>query len=164
MEQTGNSFGFVSTEVGINNNSTYITGIGAEAGSSYTGATTNSYDTAFGMRASTTKNIYGIYDMSGGTWEYVMGTKNKTLTGTGFNSLPNEKYYNNYTTSSYQGHALTETQGWYQDIYQFDRLGWFMRGSLVALTTQMGIFSVMIESDPSSNISVRTTRMVVTNE
>ena len=33
MEQTGNSFGFVSTEVGINNNSTYITGIGAEAGS-----------------------------------------------------------------------------------------------------------------------------------
>ena len=39
MEQTGNSFGFVSTEVGINNNSTYITGIGAEAGSSYTGAT-----------------------------------------------------------------------------------------------------------------------------
>ena len=196
MEQSNNSFGFVSsevdphmsknnewgavaylthsiygrctssttcTEIGINNNTSYKTGYGAPAGSS-SSVTNGAYNTSLGKDASTTKNIYGIYDMSGGTWEYVMGTKNKTLTGTGFNSLPNEKYYNNYTTSSYQGHALTETQGWYQDIYQFDRLGWFMRGSLVALTTQMGIFSVMIESDPSSNISVRTTRMVVTNE
>ena len=151
------------TEVGINNNTSYKTGYGAPAGSS-SSVTNGAYNTSLGKDASTTGNIYGIYDMSGGTWEYVMGTKNKTLTGTGFNSLPNEKYYNNYTTSSYQGHALTETQGWYQDIYQFDSLGWFMRGSLVALTTQLGIFSVMIESDPSSNISVRTTRMVVTNE
>ena len=151
------------TEIGINNNSNFITGRGAPAGSDPS-TTSAAYNTTLGKNASTTNNIYGIYDMSGGTWEYVMGTKNKTLTGTGFNSLPNEKYYNNYTTSSYQGHALTETQGWYQDLYDFGKPGWFMRGSLVALTTQMGIFSVMIESDPSFNISVRTTRMVVTNE
>ena len=33
----------------------------------------NKYDTKKGMLASTTGNITGIYDMSGGTWEYVMG-------------------------------------------------------------------------------------------
>ena len=30
--------------------------------------------------ASTTGNIYGVYDMSGGSWEYVMGIYNN---GTG---------------------------------------------------------------------------------
>ena len=34
---------------------------------------TNSYESAKGVLASTTGNITGIYDMSGGNWEYVMG-------------------------------------------------------------------------------------------
>ena len=59
-------------EVGINNNNGYITGCGATAGSSAS-STCNKYDTTTGMLASTTQNIYGIYDMSGGSWEYVMG-------------------------------------------------------------------------------------------
>lgn len=33
----------------------------------------NPYNTSKGMLASTTGNISGIYDMSGGNWEYVMG-------------------------------------------------------------------------------------------
>ncbi len=34
---------------------------------------TQLYNTSIGYLASTTKNITGIYDMSGGSWEYVMG-------------------------------------------------------------------------------------------
>ena len=37
------------------------------------GTSCNSYNTEEGQRASTTGNVYGVYDMSGGTWEYVMG-------------------------------------------------------------------------------------------
>ena len=195
MEQTGNSFGFVSTEVdthmsknnewgavayltqsiygrcinstsctevGINNNSTYITGIGAEAGSSYTGATTNSYDTAFGMRASTTGNKYGIYDMSGGAWDYVMGSYSKTIGSSGFTSstFPNDKYFNNYTTSSYQGHALTETNGWYNDNFGIvvSSSPWFSRGSQYSNSTSAGVFSSYPQNGTAySNISARFT-------
>ena len=61
------------SEVGINNNSNYKTGYGAPAGSSSSSSTTNTYNTTRGMNASTTGNIYGVYDMSGGAYEYVMG-------------------------------------------------------------------------------------------
>ena len=37
------------------------------------------YNTSLGKDASTTKNIYGIYDMSGGAYEYVMGVYNKAI-------------------------------------------------------------------------------------
>ena len=150
------------TEVGINNNSTYITGIGAEAGSSYNGATANSYDTTFGMRASTTGNIYGIYDMSGGAWEYVMGSYSKTIGSSGFTSstFPNDKYFNNYTTSSYQGHALTETNGWYNDNFGIvvSSSPWFSRGSQYSNTTSAGVFSSYPQNGTAySNISARFT-------
>ena len=154
------------TEVGINNNSTYITGIGAEAGSSYTGATADSYDTAFGMRASTTGNIYGIYDMSGGAWDYVMGSYSKTIGSSGFTSstFPNDKYFNNYTTSSYQGHALTETNGWYNDNFGIvvSSSPWFSRGSQYSNSTSAGVFSSYPQNGTAySNISARFT---LTNE
>ena len=148
------------TEVGINNNSTYITGIGAEAGSSYTGATVDSYDTAFGMRASTTGNIYGIYDMSGGAWDYVMGSYSKTIGSSGFTSstFPNDKYFNNYTTSSYQGHALTETNGWYNDNFGIvvSSSPWFSRGSQYSNSSSAGVFSSYPQNGTAySNISAR---------
>ena len=154
------------TEVGINNNSTYITGIGAEAGSSYNGATANSYDTTFGMRASTTGNIYGIYDMSGGAWEYVMGSYSKTIGSSGFTSstFPNDKYFNNYTTSSYQGHALTETNGWYNDNFGIvvSSSSWFSRGSQYSNSSSAGVFSSYPQNGTAySNISARFT---LTNE
>ena len=199
MEQTGNSFGFVSTEVdthmsknnewgavayltqsiygrctnstlcveiGINNNSTYKTGYGAAPGASSTSSTTNTYDTNLGMKASTTGNIYGIYDMAGGLFEYVMGVYNKTTGSSGFTTttFPNEKYYNNYTATTYQGHALTETQGWYNDIYSFvgSSFPWFVRGATVANVDNNGIFSAY-GNDGGSN-GYRPTRFTLTNE
>jgi len=73
--------------VRINNNLSYLTGYGAvkEPTCGYTESNeecnqygtssdiTLPYNTATGYLASTTSNITGIYDMSGGSWEYVMG-------------------------------------------------------------------------------------------
>ena len=59
-------------EVYINNSSDYITGnAGNTASASSTTGVTNAYHTQTGQKASTTGNIYGIYDMSGGNWERV---------------------------------------------------------------------------------------------
>ena len=150
-------------EVGINNNSGYITGIGAAPGTSNTSSTTNTYDTTVGMEASTTSNIYGIYDMNGGAWEYVMGVYNKTISSSGFASLPNEKYYNNYT-ATYQGHALTETAYWYSDNASFVNLNlpWFRRGGYHSDGMKAGVFNFDDVNGGSSPYA--SSHFVITNE
>ena len=196
MEQVGNSFGFVSseidthmsknnewgavaylthsiygrctssttcTEIGINNNSIYITGYGAPAGSAKN-VTNGTYDTTLGKEASTTKTIYGIYDMSGGSWEYVMGVYTNTIGESGFSSLPDTKYYNNYTETSYTGHALTETKNWYSDFaYVVDSSApWFIRGGYYSNSAIAGVFSFSYNNGSSnSNYS---SRLVISNE
>ena len=63
-------YGKETEEVYINNSSDYITGnAGATASNISAPGITNVYNTANGQKASTTGNIYGIYDMSGGAWE-----------------------------------------------------------------------------------------------
>ena len=198
MEQTGNSFGFVSsevdthmsknnewgavayltqsiygrctnsttcTEVGINNNTSYITGIGDKPSSTASSVKTNTYNTISGKNASTTGNIYGIYDMSGGAWDYVMGVYNKTIKSSGFSSLPNEKYYNNYTGTSYTGHAISETKGWYNDqsfsVY-FSVSPWFIRGCYYDDGELSGMFAFYGSSGINGNNSA--SRFVITNE
>ena len=196
MEQAGNSFGFVSSEidthmsknnewgavayltqsihgrctnsttcseVGINNNSGYLTGYGAPAGSNDS-VTNGAYDTSLGKAASTTNNIYGIYDMSGGAYEYVMGVYTNTIGESGFSSLPDTKYYNNYTETSYTGHALTETKNWYSDSAGFVNSinPWFMRGGNYGNGTYAGVFYFSINDGNSySNYS---SRLVISNE
>ena len=217
MEQTGNSFGFVSsevdthmsknnewgavayltqsiygrctssttcTEVGINN-SNDITGYGAPAESEYN-VTNGAYNTTLGKDASTTGTIYGIYDMSGGAFEHVMGvladTNGKPRSGnsssynSGFTGMlsdgttytgvffPNSKYYNLYTESSYTGHALTETKTWYSDSFYFvtTSLPWFKRGGANGSSTSAGMFSVDY-GNGSSNFNF-SSRLVITNE
>ena len=129
------------TEVGINNNVNKQTGYGAPAGSN-TSVATGTYNMTSGKDASTTKTIYGIYDMSGGANEYVMGVYNKTIGSSGFNSLPDEKYYNNYTVTSYSGHALTETQEWYWDSagYVESSYPWYSRGGTFVDSSNAGVF------------------------
>ncbi len=65
-------------EVTINNCDSYITGIGGDSVSAdmYSSTCTtsaNKYNGTKGVLASTTGNITGVYDMSGGAWEYTMG-------------------------------------------------------------------------------------------
>ena len=152
------------TEVGINNNSGYITGYGAPAGSNSSVAN-GAYDTTLGTNASTTGNIYGIYDMSGGGWDYVMGVYNKSIANSGFSSLPDTKYYNNYTGTSYTGHALTETKNWYNDIAYFFASNtdpWFKRGGYYDDNKTSGIFNFDYYN---GNLHSRfSTRFVITNE
>ena len=65
-----------NSEVWINNNSNYITGQAGDSVSASSSSTTNAYTTENGVKASTTGNVYGIFDMSGGAWEYVAGYVN----------------------------------------------------------------------------------------
>ena len=150
------------TEVGINNNNGYKTGYGAPARSSDS-VTNGAYNTTLGKDASTTKNIYGIYDMSGGVLEYVMGVYNKTIKSSGFSSLPNEKYYNNYTETTYTGHALTETAGWYSDGTGFvgNRSPWFRRGGDYNNGAIAGVFLFSHGDGDSFSYS---SRLVISNE
>ena len=98
----------------VNNSSTYIIGNagGSQDATSATG-TTNAWNTANGVKASTTHNVYGIYDMSGGAWEYVSAYY-KNGSNSYINSLTSaaDKYvdrYNGTYTSSNKGDAVYET-------------------------------------------------------
>ena len=151
MRETGNKYGFATTdethmmknmewgavtylshskyginkEVAINSANTLTTGCGPQsAGSTSSGATCNSYTTTLGQSASTTGNVYGVYDMSGGAHEYVMGNMvysngqqmsgssaaennfNSAFTGylgndkttfTGTYAFPSKRYYDKYS-------------------------------------------------------------------
>ena len=157
------------TEIGINNKQGHITGYGAPVGSNYS-TSNGTYETSLGKDASTTGTIYGIYDMSGGAWEYVMGVYNKTIAISGFSSLPDEKYYNNYTGTSYIGHALTETASWYSgnNIFVNSSSSWFGRGGGPGYTNKINNLFKFESSDGNTNDNSYTfmsysTRFVITN-
>ena len=109
----GRCSGGSCTEVTINNCNTSITGIGGDTVSAAASSTTcttdaNKYNGAKGVLASTTGNVYGVYDMSGGSEEYVMGNMSSTAdtytfysSNAGFSSswysnYGNQKYINTY--------------------------------------------------------------------
>ena len=138
------------TEIGINNNSNYITGCGATSGSS-SSTTCNTYNTSNGVLASTTFNIYGAYDMNGGAHESVManlisndGTtmisgnttsetsgyagklynSGKYTSVTGLN-YPNAKYYNKYSFSTdYTSRTNSKLGEAVKEVYNGSR-GWY---------------------------------------
>ena len=70
-------------EVWINPNGNFTTGCAGSSVDAYEPSSCNQWNTPTGVNASTTGNIYGIYDMSGGAWEYVMG--NMANSSGGFN-------------------------------------------------------------------------------
>ena len=89
--------------------------------------------------ASTTGNITGVYDMAGGSVEYVMGNYNNTIGDSGFTTLPDRKYYDKYTTTNLRtacnggicyGHGLSEVSNWYGDYFNLVNASdpWFLRG------------------------------------
>ena len=146
-------------KIGINNNSNFITGCGAAAGS-YSSTTCNAYNTTTGMLASTTQNIYGVYDMSGGAYEYTMGNmvsedgKTMLVGDSGFDTYPAEKYYDKYSYSvngdelqrSKLGDGIKEiyagSYGWYNNeifVTYFDS-SWFLRGGGYEYGSSAGVF------------------------
>ena len=103
----------INTEVRINNNSNYITGYAATDNADETkfpgtygtdNSVTLPYNTSTGYKASTTGNITGIYDISGGAWEYMSTIQNEAYGNSGFNATTlktyNNKYYDEYDKNS----------------------------------------------------------------
>ena len=171
----------VNSEVYINNSSGFYTGrSGGNVGGStpingtYTDQTSTTQSNTYGFYtwdgyllnyntntksstrdlskvASTTGNITGVYDMSGGAWEDVMGNYNNTAASSGFSKFPVSKYYDLYTSTSSLtacnggvcfGHALSETQSWYRDDAVFVSSGspWFSRGGDYSNWVYAGVF------------------------
>ena len=124
-------YGLGTTDIAVNTNSSFYTG----------GGQSDAYKT--NVAQSTTGNIYGVYDMSGGAIEMVMGNYNDTIINAGFSSMPAAKYYDKYTIKTGKtGDATTETSGWYGDsaYFPFPRVPWFTRGGDYNLGTNAGVF------------------------
>ena len=137
-------YGLNGDEIGINTNSRYKTGIGNNGGSAY--------NTDVGKNSSTTKNVYGIYDMSGGAYEYVAacytGYTNELTANTDTAYI--NKYidvYESYNSPRF-GDAVLETSSrssgstsWFSDSSGFVlsyspvflRGGYYVDGSLAGL-------------------------------
>ena len=135
-------------EIYQNKSDKYITGCsyGAPSNANTDYGCQYTYDVNIsGTGASTTGTIYGIYDMSGGGWEYMMGnyapggrkySGKNTRYHSGYTGLLEDgsvytgkswledKYYNFYISDNSLtacggkaciSHALNETAGWYSD-------------------------------------------------
>ena len=89
-----------------------------------------SYETKEGMDTSTTGTIYGIYDMNGCAWEFVMGTNKVTSLNVNV-KIPEERY-DNYKDVGILGDLTTEdgTMGWYGANAKFVTASqnWLVRG------------------------------------
>ena len=163
-------------EVWINNNSGYTTGCAGDSVSAAESTLCNAWNTATGVNASTTGNIYGIYDMSGGAWEYVMG--NMLTVDNVFNSRlslmeePESKYYNAYVygndindySRGYLGDATKEVWSWYNDASYFpvEEFPWFGRGGAYKYAEEAGMFRFYRRTGDQTSIS--TWRVVLTAE
>ena len=110
--------------------------------------------TGKGVGASTTGTIYGVYDMSGGAWEYVMGNYNDIVANSGFSEplTLESKYYDKYTSNNTSlacngseciSHGLSETSGWYNDYHNMisEEYTWMLRGGSYSHSTAAGVFN-----------------------
>ena len=121
-----------------------------------------------GVNASTTGNQYGVYDMSGGAWEYVMGVQkdssgNVQVGSSGFSTstLPDSKYYDLYDYQANDGVGYTRyhlgdatrevlkdtsSQGqnaWWSDYSYniYSSLSWVGRGGYYRDGSGAGVFN-----------------------
>lgn len=161
----------INGEVRRNNQSDYITGCGALTQNA--AARVSNCDNKYAYQVttfpqSTSGNVTGIFDMSGGAYEYVMGHYGNTTSysSSGFSAtypLPSSKYYDNYmfnsmascTLETCGGHALNETKNWYSDSAGFVNSSsvWFHRGDSVnnGYIDQAGVFAVQAQIGYSTN-------------
>ncbi len=128
-------YGLGITDITINSNRSNYTG----------GGTGTSYKTNIGQ--STAGNITGVYDMSGGAYEYVMGNYNKTSGDSGLtiSTIPTQHidiYSGTSVSASHLGDAIGETAGWYSDYAYFvnSSVPWFNRGGYYDSGANAGVF------------------------
>ncbi len=155
-------------EIWINPNSNYLTGQAGSSVNSSGTTSTNGYNTANGVNASTTGNVYGIYDMSGGALEYVaayINNNNINLTAYGQTLLDADSRYKdvysigasdtrplNYLSNAHKkGDAVYETSvnpesdgsSWYEDMsyMPYTYFPFFIRGGYYNNSNFAGIFA-----------------------
>ncbi len=126
----------IGYEININNNSSFKTGYSAIPNTNqqkYPGtygddpSYNNEYNTKIGYLASTTGNISGIYDMSGGASEYTSAYMNGYLGTSGFTNTTianfDSKYFDVYSSSStltsYQYRILGDATGEMGPFYEY---------------------------------------------
>ena len=165
-------YGLGTTDITINDNSSHYTG-GGSSSISYKSNTDQS----------TTGNVYGVYDMSGGAGEYVMGNMVDNSSGSfyvsssGFSGAPDVKYYDKYTNHpaletherGKLGDATKETLtifgnkngGWYSDHAYFVHatFSWFQRGGNYGSGSVAGIFN--FNNHNGGNFSIISARTVL---
>lgn len=136
----------INDEIRINNTSDHKTGYGANTPNATsvlsTTDTVGDYKSEYGILASTTGNITGIYDMSGGAWEVMAAyrTNGNGVNGTNRSELNinefDSKYFDVYTsnttnvyTNTILGDATGETHGWFSDRTNYISYNgpWFLR-------------------------------------
>ena len=128
-----------------------------------------------GTGASTTGNIYGIYDMSGGAWEYVMGNYNDLLGDSGFSTMPDAKYYDKYTSDNVNiacngngclSHGLSETAGWYNDYNDMinTTYPWPVHSGRYDSNVNSGLFAFSPATSFGGNVTGGSFRLVVAME
>ena len=127
------------TEVTINNCSSYITGIGADTVSDSESSTTcttaaNKYNGTYGKLASTTGNITGVYDMSGGSWDNVMGNMSSISGNYTFYPVSSRFASSWYTTDT----AKYLTTYAYEE-YELDTQKSYNRGRLGDATAEVAL-------------------------
>ncbi len=135
----------------------------------------NQWNSSNGIKASTTNNITGIYDMAAGTWEYTMAVSMNSdgsinFGSSGFTSLDMEtKYYDKYLIGSnsqqshhaYLGDAMEEVIVSGNSTINNDAIyyffnttsSWFNRGGWVNNNAGAGIFSSAAGSGGNGNTS-----------
>ena len=148
----GNSnYGIGNTPIWKNNNSNYVTGcVGDQEIDTEVASCENAWYTTTGKKGSVTGNITGVYDMSGGAWEYMAAYRAETMGSSGFTSETiagyNAKYFDVYpsdtTINSFNKRILGDATGelgpfnsygyssWYDDnsYFVYSSYPWFMRG------------------------------------
>ena len=160
----------VNAEISINNylnlsNYWSETGCGAAAGvTTQVSTCAIPYGGASTYQQSTTGNITGVFDMSGGLTEHVMGNYAGTK-GSYFDVLPTDtKYYDIYNFDSMSscnlitcgGHALNETR-WYSDVSGFvsSSYPWFRRGGYCSEGSDAGAFNANYDGGIASGSGFR---------
>ena len=176
-------YGKETEEVFINNSSSYITGnAGATVSASEAVGVTNAYHTVAGQKASTTGNIYGVYDMSAGSWERVAAyldnnhvnlqtygksvvdatTKYKEVYEQGATDTQQLNYgkaaskYGDAVYETSNGYA-SSSASWYSDWTNFVGTSspFFVRGGSCGNTTSAGIFAFSYTNGTYYNQSFR---------
>ena len=126
-----------------------------------------------GTGASTTGTIYGVYDMSGGSFEYVMANYNDMIASSGFSNplTLDSKYYDKYISdnvvtacngSECLSHGLSETEVWYDDLRMMvgSEYPWLVRGSGYYYTSSGGAF--YFDRSSAIDYKSRSFRLVIT--